>query len=236
MNGNGARKLVLLDIDGTLLLTRASGRRSMASVVSEIIGRPAELDAISFSGKTDRQIIREILHVSGVDRDRVQALMDEVVSAYRSALPRHLQPDHITVLPGVRELVQALHEQTELQLGLLTGNLHDTAYLKLRLVGLADFFPFGAFGSDHEDRNALPEVAMRRAREMTGHTYDPGRVFVVGDTPQDVACGRVGGCRTIAVCTGRVSWEELAAHAPDLLVRDFEDYQRVVDFICRDAS
>lgn len=226
------KKLVLLDIDGTLLITRKSGRRSMAAVIERIVGSPANLDGISFSGKTDRRIIREILEESGVHGDHHSSLMERVVAAYREELPRHLTSDRITVLPGVRPLVQALHEHANVELALLTGNLEETAYLKLELVGLANFFPFGAFGSDHEDRNQLPPIALKRAHERYGSAFDPAHVFVIGDTPQDIECGRAGACRTIAVCTGRVSCDELAAHAPDLLVRDFSDYERVVDFIC----
>lgn len=226
-------KLVLLDIDGTILLTRGVGRHSMTIALERVLGLPVTTEGVSFSGKTDRQIMREILNRSGIHAGEGDEVMDAALEAYLEELPQHLVAEHIEVLPGVPQLIQALHEHGDVYLGLLTGNLKRTAFLKLAAVGLDGYFLIGAFGSDHEDRNNLPPIAIQRAEELTEHRFPPSNVYVVGDTAHDVICGRLSGCRTVAVSTGRYSREELAAQSPDLLVDDLSDYQVVVDFICR---
>lgn len=225
-------KLVLLDVDGTILLTKGTGRPAMSAALERVLGRPVVTDGVAFSGKTDVQIMRDILTASGRDPNLDEDTLSSALAAYQSELPIHLNPDRVQVLPGVRELIQALHDAREVCLGLLTGNLKRTAFLKLAAVGLDGYFVFGAFGSDHEDRTCLPPIAMERATELTNHTFPPDDVYVVGDTTHDVACGRACGCRTIAVCTGHFSREELEAASPDLICDDFADYRSVFDFIC----
>lgn len=225
-------KLVLLDIDGTILVTRGSGRSSMEAALAGVLGRAVTTQGVSFSGRTDRQILRDILRVSNVDLDEEERILDEALEAYQREAPAHLHPSKVTVFPGVRELIEELHQRADVCLGLLTGNLETTAFLKLGTVGLDRYFSFGAFGSDHEDRNCLPPIAMDRARSIAGRSFDPGEVYVIGDTSHDVICGQVCGCRTVAVCTGRYTRAELQAVEPDLLVDDFSDYGAVIAFIC----
>lgn len=224
-------KLVLLDIDGTILLTQGAGRTTMTAALERVLGRTVSTEGISFSGRTDRQILRDILRASEIEPGTNGATLDLAIAAYEAELSQHMDPDRVQVLPGVRLLIEKLHEHEDVRLGLLTGNVEFTAYLKLAAVGLDDYFPFGAFGSDHEDRNCLPPIAMKRARDSSGFDFPPRDVFVVGDTPYDVTCGRVCGCRTVAVCTGRYTRAELQASEPDLLLDDFSDYRPLLEFI-----
>src|SRR5690606_32166166 len=120
---------------------------------------------------------------------------------------------------------------TDLPLGLLTGNLQPMAYLKLGRIGLGDFFPFGAFGSDHEDRNCLPEVALARAEAHTGRRYAGKDVVVIGDTPRDIECGNAVGAFTVAVATGHYDRDALASHAPDLLLDTLEGADRLLEAV-----
>ncbi len=224
-------KLVLLDVDGTILLTQGTGRPAMTAALERVLGHPITTDGVSFSGKTDVQIMRDILRASGLDPSLDGDLLQHALAAYQEELPLHMSPERVRVLPGVPELIQALHERSDFCLGLLTGNLKRTAFLKLAAVGLDGYFLFGAFGSDHEDRNCLPPIAIERAVELTNYTFAPDEVFVIGDTTHDVVCGKMSGCRTVAVCTGHYSREELEAASPDLLCNDFSDYQSLLDYL-----
>ena len=224
-------KLVLLDIDGTLLISRGSGRSSMAAALEQVLGQPISTEGVAFSGRTDRQIMRDILSASAIDLRDDESVLDRALAAYESEAPKHLDAARITVLPGVRDLLQALHDHREVHLGLLTGNLKSTAYLKLSLAGLDHFFPFGAFGCDDEDRNCLPPIAIERALQVHGHAFSSTDVFVIGDTTHDITCAHTSGCRAVAVCTGRYTREELEPLGPDLLLDDLSDHRSVLTFV-----
>lgn len=218
-------KLLLFDIDGTLLETGGVGRKAVESALSELAGQPISTEGVSFSGKTDPQILREVLTLNDVHPDLLNGRFAEVVDAYRAMLPRLLQAAMVRALPGAAALVERLHAEPAVQLGLLTGNVREMAYLKLDAIGLGGYFPFGAFGCDHEDRNALPAVAVERALAHAGRPFEPSDVLVIGDTPRDVECARAYGARVVAVATGRFGRAELAEHAPDALLDSLEDWR-----------
>ena len=226
-------KLVLFDIDGTILLTRGSGRRSLEAALERVLGQSIRTEGIAFAGRTDRQILRDILGAAGIDLTRANGILGEIEVAYQEEMRRLLAPEDVSVLPGVRSLVESLAREPDVHLALVTGNLEPMAYLKLEAVRLAHYFPFGAFGSDAEDRNELPAIALARAQAHTGHRFESSSVFIIGDTVHDVQCSRSIGCRTVIVCTGTYSRQELAPHAPDLLLDDLSDHAVVVNFIRR---
>lgn len=216
-------KLLLFDIDGTILTTHI-GRQTIDQTLSALCSRPISSEQVSFSGKTDPQIIQEILLHNGLSAPEAAALVPEVLAAYVETARQAIAPDRLEVLPGVRDLIGHLAAQDTVQLALLTGNLEVTAYLKLDAVGLAGYFPFGAFGSDHADRAELPPIAVERAYTHTGRSYTGKDVVIVGDSENDVLCGRSLGVFAVAVATGRVSREALAAQNPDLLLDDLCDH------------
>jgi len=222
-------RLLLFDIDGTLLETHGAGRRAVEAALSDLTGRAVSADGISFSGKTDRQILREVLTASGADGEWLDGRFDEALGAYETTAHRLLDAARVTALPGAVALVERLAGEAAAQLALLTGNIRPMAYRKVEAVALAEHFPFGAFGCDHEDRNCLPAVAAERAEAHTGRRFGPEETVVIGDTPRDVACARAFGARVVAVATGKFSREELAVHTPDILLDDLQDVAASLD-------
>jgi phosphoglycolate phosphatase len=222
--------LLLFDIDGTLLVTQGSGRRSIEGGLERVFGFPISTRGVRFSGKTDRQILREVLSGAGLDISRLDGQIDLAYAAYEEAIHASLEPGHVSVLPGVRELVAHLHDRRDVQLGLLTGNMESVAYLKLRAVELDAFFPFGSFGNDSEHRGDLPAIAVERAGRYNGHTYSGKNVVIIGDTTLDVRCGDGIGAFSVAVCTGSFPRADLEAACPDLLLDDLADIEAFVRY------
>lgn len=223
-------KLVLFDIDGTILWSDGAGRRAMQRALVRAFGTSGSPD-YRYDGKTDMQIVRELMRAEGhadvtID-ERMGALLEEYLAGLREELDAGATRVHR--LAGVLELVEALEARRDRIVGLLTGNLEAGAHAKLRAVGLApERFLVSAFGSDHEVRRELPAVAQRRMREQLGLELAGGAIVVIGDTPADIDCSRAIGARAIAVATGRYSVEELASHEPFAVFRDLGDTAAVM--------
>lgn len=220
------RKLILFDIDGTLLSAQGAPRRAFHTAMEEVYETTGPIATHAFDGKTDPQIARELLRAADFDDALITARMPALWTAYLRELQAELQvPGHETrVYPGVRELLARLQARgDEFLLGLLTGNIAPGAELKLRSAGLDGIFAFGAFGSDAERREELPPVAVARARAHSGLNFAGKAVVVIGDTPHDVACGRGIGVRAVAVATGRHDAPSLRACGADAVLEDFAD-------------
>lgn len=211
-------KLLLFDIDGTLIRAHGAGRTAIEKALSTVCGSSISTDGVRFSGKTDPQIIGEILRANGLTDST--SFLDDALAAYEEVACAALSADDIELLPGVADLLNQLNARSDVQLGLLTGNIEPMAYRKLGAVELDRHFPFGAFGSDHADRYQLPDVALRRARRHTGHAFGGSDMVIIGDTEHDICCGRKIGARAVGVCTGRYARAELAPHEPDVLLDD----------------
>ena len=229
-------KIVLFDIDGTLLLSDGAGRRAIHAALRESFGSVGPAD-LWFDGKTDRQIVRELMRAEGHDDDRIDERMDQLLENYLVHLDRELRsPEHYPlVFAGVVELLEALEAREDVVLGLLTGNLERGAAAKLRRVGLDPArFSVGAFGSDHEHRTELPGIAQKRACQLLGCEVAGASVVVIGDTPADVLCGRGIGARSIGVATGRYDVGQLAAHGAHAVFPDLTATSAVVGAILHD--
>jgi phosphoglycolate phosphatase len=213
------KRLILFDIDGTLLTAQGAPRRAFHRAMLEVYGTAGPIATHRFDGKTDPQIARELLELDGMDRAAIEAGFARLWPAYLRELAREFAlPDHATiVLPGVHALLAELERRTDaLLLGLLTGNIDGGAQLKLESAGIGTTFTVGAFGSDSEQRDQLPAVAVKRARELTGRTFAGHEIVVIGDTPHDVTCGHALGVRAVGVATGsyrRDALEEAGAYA-----------------------
>jgi phosphoglycolate phosphatase-like HAD superfamily hydrolase len=218
-----APRLVLFDIDGTLLSASEVFRETIAEALLQAFGTQGPIDAYDFSGKTDPQIVRELMRGADIPERDIQARLGSALEAYRSRLLARLRPEHIRAKPGVFDLVAALAGEAHITLGLLTGNLEPCARAKLDPLALNGHFGFGAYGSDHEDRHELPAIAVGRAHAATGWRFSGKAIVVVGDSVHDVRCGRGLGVRSVAVATGRTSRAALAAESPDALLADFSD-------------
>jgi phosphoglycolate phosphatase-like HAD superfamily hydrolase len=227
--GKGAR-LVLFDVDGTLLSAGRAARESILAALSSVLGWTGSADGNDFSGKTDPQILRELV-LDAVGGERFETTLPVVLDRYVEELARRLRPEAVIPKPGVPALLARLAAEPRVTLGLLTGNIERGARMKLEPPGFNRYFPFGAFGDDSADRYCLPPVAIARARERTGCEFSGHSVVIVGDSVHDVACGRSLGLRSIAVATGPTSAEKLAAESPTALFTDFADVDRAVEAI-----
>ncbi|MDX1660341.1 MAG: haloacid dehalogenase-like hydrolase [Gemmatimonadota bacterium] len=218
------RRLVLFDIDGTLLSAGGAPRRAFRSALVEYFDTEGGAATDRFAGKTDPQILHDLMLAEGFDADHVDERMDAFFAHYLTRLEAELEIEtgH-RLYPGVEALVTALAEDPATLLGLVTGNIEAGARIKLAHFGLWERFEVGAYGSDDPVRDHLPPIAVDRAEERTGRRFSGDEVVVVGDTPADIACARAAGARVVAVATGVHGAEELADHDPDLLVDTLED-------------
>ena len=236
MTQAGYSRLVLFDIDGTLLLTAGAGRRAITQALSDEVGDPAAFAGIRFDGKTDPQIVAEMLAMAGQEEahesERVRRLCERYVGLLALELER--PTTRTTVMPGVGPLLDRLERVPGILLGLLTGNLAAGAALKLRSAGIdPSRFRVGAYGSDAAHRPALPPIAARRAEQYFGRVPSGAEVVIIGDTPADIHCGTGISARAVAVATGGFSVAELAACGPHAVFEDLSDTEQVLEAILR---
>jgi len=221
--------LVLFDIDGTLLSAGGAPRRAFRRALIEHFGTDGNEATADFSGKTDPQIVYELMRRAGFDDGDIGSRIDDVFEDYVEGLARELESEtRHRLYPGVEELLRALDEDPGVVLGLVTGNVEAGARLKLGHFGLWNRFAVGAFGSDRRVRDELPPIAIERAEVSTGARFGGPDVIVIGDTPADVQCARAAGAVAVAVATGRPSRESLAACGPDLLFESLADWREVL--------
>lgn len=213
--------ICLFDIDGTLIHTQGAGTAALKTGLRSAFGIEQPTDQIVIHGRTDRGITRDLFQFHGIE-DRPEH-WERFRDAYLHALPESLASRAGIVLPGIVELLDLLAERDDIVLGLLTGNTRKGARIKLAHFGLENYFDFGGFGDDHIERDDVAREALAVAESRLGAPVDLSRVWVIGDTPKDVSCGRAINARTIAVATGNHTREVLAAAAPDFLAADFSD-------------
>lgn len=223
-------RVILWDIDGTLVRSRRQGvfKEYTGPVLVRVFGTAGRLGELGVSGMTDLQIVSEALRDEGFTAEQVRGRAAELVPIYLEELERLTGAEQVFyALPGAREALEALEREPRYLNSLLTGNVEPAARLKLRLVGLLDFFRApGAFGEDSHDRRDLPAVARERISRHLGVDLRPEQLVVIGDTPNDIACARHFGARAVAVATGRsYTTAELLAHTPDALLPDLTDTQ-----------
>jgi phosphoglycolate phosphatase len=222
-------KLVLFDIDGTLVLTGGAGLRAMDRACEEVIGRPDALNGIPVSGRTDWIILHDTL--ARVGRELDQPLFEQLRARYVERLRDEIQQPgkgFNGALPGVPDLLAALQPREDVYLGLLTGNFQEGARIKLQRYDLWRYFRCGAFGDDAADRNALVPVAVDRALACGVPTLLSTDVIVVGDTPHDVACAKAAGATAVGVATGGFTADELRACGAPIVFDTLRDTQDVL--------
>lgn len=227
-------RLVLFDIDGTLIHSAGAGRSAIMAAMRDLLPEGRGYDRVRFDGKTDPQIVRELLEAAGDPAPDDPARVSQVLARYVSLLEAELATGErrVRALRGVRELLDALEQEATVVLGLLTGNVAPGASLKLRAAGLApERFRVGAYGSDSHHRPDLPPIAVQRAAELLGHEPPGDQVVILGDTPSDVTCGIGIRARSIAVATGSYSLSELEAHGPWRAFPDLTETAAVVEAI-----
>jgi phosphoglycolate phosphatase-like HAD superfamily hydrolase len=211
----------LFDIDGTLISSGGAGKAALEAALASEFGIGPLFEKLELSGRTDRAIAYDILrmHALGETPENWRRL----ITGYLRHLPHSLATLRGRVLPGIAALLEDLSRRGDVLLGLLTGNIRAGAKVKLGHFGLYDYFTFGGYGDEHLDRDDVAREALAEVhRQLNGATV-PERIWVVGDTPLDIACARAIGARAVAVATGWHTTEELAAHQPDLLLNDLSD-------------
>ena len=222
-------KLILFDIDGTLIWPDGAGRAAMNRAVTEVFGVAVPADSLPMAGKTDWQIIIELLTSAGLPRSKIEARLPECFQAVARHMVQTARERQLRVCPGVPALLARLLATPTATLGLLTGNLAATAPIKLRAAKIDPaIFCVGAYGNDGAERPQLPGVAIARAQALTGHTFRGKDVVIVGDTPADVTCGSHFDVTAIGVATGHHSLEALSIAGADYVFLDLANTEAVI--------
>ena len=211
-------KLILFDIDGTLFDPGKVGRKAITRAFHETFAIPDAFSGIHMAGKTDIQIIKEALTAQGLPSD--DGVIPGILAKYVSFLKSEVTTGKMKLKPGVLELLQDLEKTEGFHLALLTGNIEQGARIKLSVFDLNGYFPMGAFGDDHEDRNRLLPIALEKFRTVTALDIGFSDCIVIGDTPMDVQCSQPFGAISIAVATGPYSHETLSNTGADYVLND----------------
>ncbi|HHN65106.1 MAG TPA: HAD family hydrolase [Nitrospirae bacterium] len=219
--------LLLFDIDGTLIDSGEAGSRALDRAFEELFGIRNAFRSIQMAGKTDTQIIKEALGFHGIGNGMHQ--IKRFVSRYVELLKVEIENPRRRLKPGVAWILEYFNSMG-LPMGLLTGNIEEGARIKLGPFGINHYFPAGAFGSDHEDRDKLLPIAVERFSRL-GIDLPPERCIIIGDTPRDVRCAKVHGARAVAVSTGPYDTDTLMATDADLVVETLEDRKKIVEFL-----
>ena len=218
-------RLVLFDIDGTLLMSNGIGREAKRRAMLEYYGEVGNLDNHVFGGKTDWGTLVELLEPFGKSADdigRDLPLFEDIMARHMDDLRQQYRADAI---PHAMELVNVLRERDDTIIGLVTGNLSKTARIKLEMAGYApSWFAVGAYGSESPDRNQLPRLAIARAQALSGQAFTGQQVIVVGDTAADIHAARAVSATSVAVCTGFVHRDKLICQDPDFLLADLSTF------------
>lgn len=219
--------LLLWDIDGTLVHMDRAGEKAIRQAILDLYQRDVgDKLPVDLRGRTDSSIHRDLLHWLKVDTSVEEEM--RLRAAHMAWLPKKLPLGNPIIFPGIREILAAVHEHPEIHQGLLTGNVREGAQTKLSHMGLWDYFEFGSFANDSYVRDDLGPIAVTRAEELLKIQFPKDRIFVIGDTPHDVACGKALGAKTVAVATGAFSLETLQALQPDYAFANLQDTQALL--------
>ncbi len=215
-------RLVLFDVDGTLVHTGGAGVKAFARAFASEFGVPDGTQRLKFAGRTDVSLVREFFTLERIEPSAEN--FERFFACYLHWLQLIIPECKGGACRGVLEFYESLRALPEPPLtGLLTGNIKQGARIKLERYDLWEKFPFGAFADDHEERDQIAAAAVRRGSSMFGRDLRGDEVLVIGDTPLDIRCGRAIGAKVLAVATGGATLEELARHNPDWAVSDLSE-------------
>ncbi len=223
------KKLILFDIDGTLMDSGGAGKTAMELAVNDTFGFPDGLKEIDFAGSTDLWIISQTLRKAGMDHN--ENLLQSIIKSYLEHLPRALVKAKGSLKPGAERLVSMVSSSNDMLCGLLTGNIQRGAMLKLSHFNIDSHFKMGAFGDDNQDRNKLLPIAVNRAYETSTVKFDYRDCILIGDTPKDVIAAKIHGAKCLGVATGPYSTEQLLHAGAFAALEDFSDTDRVFSLL-----
>ena len=222
------KRILLFDIDGTLLHPAGIDRTCFRRALEDIYGVAPPIDGDDLGGKTIWQLLTDLLHAAGLEDEEIDANREAAFAAYSRHVEVAAPAFNMHLLPGVGPLLDYLRDSPDFILGLVTGNVREAVPHKLRKVGIdPGIFTFGAFGSEHPDRNTLPALALYRLSQILGSQPEPETALIIGDTPLDIACARHTGVKVLAVATGHFDRSTLASHEPDYLLDDLSAFNQV---------
>lgn len=221
-------KLLLFDIDGTLISTHGIPRQTMGKVLKQRFDNFVYDDDFNFSGRTDWEIVEHLLHSDN------RKVTDEIVHQILNSFVRELEiqlenGEKPLIFPGVINLLNRISSEENIYLGLVTGNVSKGAEIKLSAAGLWNYFPVGGYGDDSKLRSELPPIAIRRAESHFNLDFSISDIWIIGDSIRDVACARDNRLRSLAVSTGWTEHNILQQSQPDYLVKDLSDLEYVMD-------
>lgn len=224
------KKLLLFDIDKTLTYGVESHRAAFHAAFEKIYGVKTTVDVIEHFGMTDMQIVIGVLKKNGLSESEINAKLSACKEFLAKEFEKNVVNEHIYATPGARELLDELIRHDDVLLGLITGNIEPIAWGKLKKAGLAEYFTFGAFGSDAIERSELVKIAIMRAKKKFG--FKPNRnVFVFGDTPRDIAAGKDAGAITVGVATGDFSVAQLKDAGADFVFKDLTNKDKILKML-----
>lgn len=222
-------RLILFDIDGTLMDSGMAGTRALDYAFRDLYGIEGAFKSIPMAGMTDSWIVSQAMKKHNIPSGNPE--MERVMSAYLSHLSREIDNPMKHLKPGIREILQSLGQRDDLVLGLLTGNFEQGAGIKLKSFGIEGYFRLGAYGSDHAERVELLPFAVKRFRASFGSEVRYEDCVIIGDTPMDVACSKPHGAKAVAVATGPYEIAELKKTPADLVIPDFSDPREFLNFL-----
>lgn len=222
----------MFDIDETLISSDGAGRRAIGKALARMFDVDITKVKISLSGKTDPQILHEILKTSPISEEEIESRMSEILEIYISLLQEQIDNSSKYIIhKGIPELLEQLHHTENVFLGLLTGNIERGARMKLEKCNLNSYFPIGAYGSDSANRMDLPKIATQRGSNHYNNRFSPEEVTIIGDSIYDVRCAKGFGAKSLAVNTGSTQKELLEEQSPDYLFEDMSNIDQVVSAI-----
>ncbi len=222
-------KLALFDIDGTLTKGTKAHREAFSRAFKKVYGVDTRVDIINAYGMTDQQIIIDVLKKNGLKESDIRPKLKDCMNATIDFFKDLVGADEITVLGGVRELLEELNKRNVL-IGWVTGNLEPIAMGKMKKVGLDHYFRFGGFGSDDISRTNLVKIAMKIAKENFGFEFNDN-VFLFGDTPNDVKAGKEAGVKAVGVATTIYSTKQLKNAGADFVLENLKDKEKILRII-----
>lgn len=221
------KKLLLFDIDGTILTTFGQAKNAFSMALRKVFGTDGEINSFSWSGKLDQNIVFELMGKAGFSEDLIQKNLSKTLELYEKILKETIKPEKVIIKEGIIEVLNKASKDRDIIMGLCTGNTPEGAKIKLSSVNLYHYFSIGSYGTDAKKRYELPPIAKKRAEQFFNLKIERENVFVIGDSPADIESAKANGYWSIGVSSGFHKWEELEKYKPDLLLKNLKEDEEI---------